>query len=451
MAGVMLFAAVAPGQQIPPAIKFASTPNPVGSGGRAVGWGGAFIAVADDATAASWNPAGLIQLETPEASVVLSCLDLRESARFEQSEAEVNSELASHLNLNYASIAYPFHLSRLNLVTSLNYQRLYEFDRNLEFKRTWTEPASASGPAYTISESNHKFEQKGALTTLTPALAVQITPKISLGASLNIWGLDPLGDGWDQQEQNQGTMTFARTGDIIQYELEHIEKYRLSGWNWEAGLLVKPGKFTIGAVYKAAFTADLDYREDLTTTQFSPNNPDFTKPPYRLPKSQRHYHDQIVWPASYGIGIAYRFSDAFSVAVDGYQTNWSAFRRKLEKDINNPDRREGGSVNLIAPNGGVVRDTTQVRAGMEYLIIKPKVVVALRGGAFYDPEPRPDKAVDFYGVSFGTGFGLGRFVADIAYQYRFGSNVPQEKVPPDQIQADVFDRFVIASLIYHFK
>ena len=50
----------------------ASSPNPVGSGARAMGMGGAFIAVADDATAASWNPAGLTQLKRPEISFAYS-------------------------------------------------------------------------------------------------------------------------------------------------------------------------------------------------------------------------------------------------------------------------------------------------------------------------------------------------------------------------------------------
>jgi len=45
-----------------------SSINPVGSGARAIGMGGAFIGVADDATAASWNPGGLIQLENPRAN-----------------------------------------------------------------------------------------------------------------------------------------------------------------------------------------------------------------------------------------------------------------------------------------------------------------------------------------------------------------------------------------------
>jgi len=51
-------------------IEIPSSFNPVGSGARALGMGGAFIAVADDATAASWNPGGLMQLDKPEGSIV---------------------------------------------------------------------------------------------------------------------------------------------------------------------------------------------------------------------------------------------------------------------------------------------------------------------------------------------------------------------------------------------
>lgn len=40
----------------------------IGAGARALGMGGAFTAVADDATAAYWNPAGLTQIEKQEIS-----------------------------------------------------------------------------------------------------------------------------------------------------------------------------------------------------------------------------------------------------------------------------------------------------------------------------------------------------------------------------------------------
>ena len=435
--GVMLFAVSAAGQ-LTQNIKFASTPNPVGSGGRAVAWGGAFIAVADDATAASWNPAGLIQLEKPEASVALSYLHRTEAIRFQKFEAAVQNEVASHGNLNYASVVFPFHLKSLNLVVSGNYQRLYEFDRKMDFTLTGTQLLAVGKEDFV---EHARFEQVGALTTLTPAFAVQITPKISLGGSFNFWGQDPSGDGWTQQTQSRGVGTIQALGATVFHRGESREDYQFHGWNWQAGLLVKPGHFSIGAVYKAGFDADIDYREEITTSQFSPTDPFLTLTPFRL---KRHEHETIAWPASYGLGVAYRFSDAFSVAVDGYRTEWSNFILTDEK---------GHRFNLIAGRvgGAKIPDTTQVRAGMEYLIIQPKVVVALRGGAFYDPEPREDQPVNFYGLSLGTGFGIGHFVADIAYQYRFGFDVPQEKALGDEAKADVADRFVLASLIYHFK
>ena len=55
--------------QITQTVEIASSPNPVGSGARALGMGGAFIGVADDATAAYANPSGLVQLVRPEVSV----------------------------------------------------------------------------------------------------------------------------------------------------------------------------------------------------------------------------------------------------------------------------------------------------------------------------------------------------------------------------------------------
>src|SRR5258706_4082464 len=46
-----------------------------GSGARAAGMGDAFVAVSDDGTAASWNPAGLAQLRQPELSFVYALSD----------------------------------------------------------------------------------------------------------------------------------------------------------------------------------------------------------------------------------------------------------------------------------------------------------------------------------------------------------------------------------------
>ena len=50
--------------------KFAAEFLKIGIGARALGMGGAFVSVADDASAAYWNPAGLVQLEEREAMLM---------------------------------------------------------------------------------------------------------------------------------------------------------------------------------------------------------------------------------------------------------------------------------------------------------------------------------------------------------------------------------------------
>jgi hypothetical protein len=47
--------------------KFSAEFLKIGVGARALGMGGAFVSIADDATATYWNPAGLVQLESREA------------------------------------------------------------------------------------------------------------------------------------------------------------------------------------------------------------------------------------------------------------------------------------------------------------------------------------------------------------------------------------------------
>src|SRR3979411_1754818 len=68
--GVGVFGARAAQAQAVQNVVLRNSFNPIGAGARGLGMGGAFIAVADDGTASSFNPAGLAQLRRTELAVV---------------------------------------------------------------------------------------------------------------------------------------------------------------------------------------------------------------------------------------------------------------------------------------------------------------------------------------------------------------------------------------------
>src|SRR6266849_6801117 len=177
------------GISLPPSLNFATSPAPVGSGARAQGKAQTFIAVSDDAPAASYNPAGLVQLQQPEVSVVGAYFIRLERQDVTQPGIGVDNQTLDGAHLNYLSAVYPFRFLGRNVAVSLNYQRLFDL-------KGATDVAS---PFATIDGLQRvRSRQEGGLFTMSPAVAVQITPTFSVGAAFNIWP-DLFGNGWEQQ------------------------------------------------------------------------------------------------------------------------------------------------------------------------------------------------------------------------------------------------------------
>ena len=182
------------GISLPPSLNFATSPAPVGSGARAQGKAVAFIAVADDATAAAHNPAGLVQLQEPEASVVGSYFVRLERQDVTQPGIRVEDQTFDSAELNYLSGVYPFRLLGRNVVVSLNYQRLFDLKGATD----------VAAPFTTIDGLQQVHSrQDGGLFTISPAVAVQIPPTFSAGIAFNIWP-DLFGNGWTQDVTVRG-------------------------------------------------------------------------------------------------------------------------------------------------------------------------------------------------------------------------------------------------------
>lgn len=413
-------------------IEISSSPNPVGSGARAMGMGGAFIAVADDATAASWNPGGLIQLETPEFSAVFSYYGRDEDYTSQSHpETEGGNEMSS-LNLNYLSAVYPFRVLNRNMVVSVNHQHLYDFTKDIKIDYNWQ---LSSGTLY----DHVDFTQEGSLTTISPAFAVQFTPRVSAGITFNIWE-NLFGDnGWTAKYESNPAGSLS--GKPTEMEIRGTDEFTFSGFNMNFGFLWDmSGMLTLGGVYKTPFAADIEREHSLYEKQTWPTLSGFDSESSTTSEEDM----ELRMPDSYGLGLAVRFSDSLTVDIDVYRTEWGKLTLVDSKDT------KTSPVTGKSKRDSNVKPTHQVRIGGEYLIILENTVIPLRAGVFYDPEPAEGSPEDYYGASIGSGFMWKRLVMDAAYQIRYGSDVEGDVIGVPNTSADVLQHLVLVSGIFHF-
>jgi long-subunit fatty acid transport protein len=413
-------------------IEIPSSFNPVGSGARAIGMGGAFIAVADDATAASWNPGGLIQLEVPEMSIVGAGFYRQEDLDFRTNPEANGTNSVSETRINYLSATYPFALGKFNMVVSANYQNLYDLTRDWDFILN-----QSSGNLSIMQDVD--YEQDGTLSAWGFAYCLQISPQFSFGVTLNFWEDGIYKNKWEQTVDQKGSGTLA--GYNFTFESRNKSQFYFSGFNANLGILWNvTSKLNLGAVFKTPFTADIKKKSSFSSSIKFPD----------LPAADSSFSDRstepldLDIPMSYGIGVAYRFSDNFTASFDIYRTEWGDF------ELKDSDGNKTSPISGLPSSESDIDHTYQVRMGAEYLFIQPKYVIPLRGGLFYDPAPAEGSPDNIYGFSLGSGIVIGRFIFDAAYQYRFGNDIGSDTLTAFDFSQDLREHTVYASMILHF-
>ncbi|MEW6379904.1 MAG: hypothetical protein AB1611_09900 [bacterium] len=423
---------------VEPEVKFTSSLNPVGSGARALGMGGAFIAFADDATAASWNPAGLKNLLRPEMSIVGQYDNRRESFSFSDSPGASNEYGISSEYLNYLSLAYPFRWQDRNFVFSLNYQNLYSLNRKMNYQWQDENPQGASSMTYEVT-----YRQEGSLKAASPAIAAFLTRTVSLGLTLNFWS-DKFGDnGWVEDYRKSGKG--IKRGEKCESTEEFKDRYSFSGFNTNIGLLwdIRPS-VTLGAVVKTPFTARLRHEGKSLNHTINPDTPLQDNPVYSPPSTDEQ---KLSMPLSYGLGLAVRPSDRLIFDLDLARTEWNGYV------LRDAEGRKIDPVTCKPKEQSSIKPTHQVRLGGEYVFLLKKTTFSSRFGLFYDPEPAAKNPDDFSGFSLGLGMLLGRLAPvsfDVAYQYRVGRNVEGDSIKGQNSPADVKQHLFYYSAIFYF-
>jgi long-subunit fatty acid transport protein len=436
----------------------------LGSGARAYGMGGAFLARADDATAASWNPAGLSYLRVPEVSLVgvSNSFEAQRGTAFDPDAVDFDRFDGSAID--FAAFTWPIGLGETTGAIQVSYQRAISFDGTRAIHETT--------PRQIFGE---RGSSDGGFDVVAFGTGLRLSRHLRAGFSVNRWL-----NGYEQTLTRQYETSTPRPQRV--FELD----FRPDGWSFNFGAIVSPVEsLNLGVVYKTPFTADVrldkarrDYWVDRGSLQEVTANA-YTNEAVRLE-----------FPSSFGFGLSWRPIDTLTLSADFTQTSWSEARISNYFDLGVTLRSDADGNPATPPPPSLYpqpvqyptlnkvpdpndsedparllgqQDAQQIRVGVEWVLIWGRVKLPLRAGYFNDRQITPNPTGDiprFNGFTLGTGLLLGPLLVDVAYVHESGAYTVAPgsgdfDLPPDVTPGPVrnvleTDR-VFASLIYRFS
>jgi hypothetical protein len=444
--------------------------NPVGAGARGLGMGGAFIGVADDGSAASFNPAGLAQLRRSELALVGFGHKV-ETTVPNPDTGLTEQESSSHRAPDFFGLAVPFEVAGKNLTVQLSYQRSVDlFGKGRAFTRDTVPfrelrialPGSARVAADVVPE------QSGAFHTVSATGAYQLTQRLSFGASVNYWMADWTSEGSVVYRiTTLGTPT-VKPVTITTSSRTFVHEQKMRALNVNAGLLLRYPRVSIGAVLRMPFVGhyDLDETGQVSTTEG-------TRATLDVPVVAT-MNGRLHWSQTAGFGGALRPLSGLTLAADYSRSTWSgAFLEDVPDGVlltptdplvngeqPPPSFSNRNFFDLAPASQTTTADTSEWRAGAEYLVSLPKLVVPLRLGLFRSHSPirelGTNQSRETSGFTFGSGLNFSRLVFDIAYERRtsegvVGLQLRQGQASPAGTAVEkVKETRFVASMIYRF-
>ncbi len=360
--------------------------NFLGGGARARAMGGAFLAVSDDPSAGSWNPAGLVQLDKYEMGATLYFINPKMDYTTDYATSSfANSLKQSKSTISFGSVVIPFKLFNKDLVGSVLYNRASD----IYDKRVYNFLG-----VYTYEEDSVRVwdkteEIKGGLDVLVLSLGGKAYKDLSFGLGINVYT--------GSYEYNSGQL-IDESWDAISdtsYYFHPYMKGSYSGVNFTLGTMYKYQGLRVAAVVKTPFKLkekdDVQYLVDFIV--------DGVVNPYSIQPG-------VIWPVEYqqkweiplmiGFGASYQIK-GLTLAGDVELRDFSSSKLFYPKKWwipNSPDT----SMNLDW------NSLTQFRIGGEYLFHTKYGTIPIRVGFRNDPKVFSDlKDVIINSPSFTTG------------------------------------------------
>ena len=383
---VLVAAVIAPAmtfaQETPSTFEF-SFSNP---GARSLGLGGAFTALADDATAAFANPAGLVQLVSIEVSAELRhwrySTPYIEGGRYEGEPTGIGLDTTDGLRtavseeqltgLSFLSMVYP----KGNWSFAVYRHQLANFRAQTATQGLF--PGNGAPRAF-----DRRWSTELDIVSYGAAGAYRIGDRFSLGLGIvHFRGRLDAPFEWslpDDIDTLQGV--FGPTSYLPERQLANGEMgIDDSDWGLSAGLLWAFAEgWSLGAFYRQGPEFRLVF--DVTG---GPLAPEFLDPDFTPGATILTIATPMQFPDVYGLGIAYRSPDGkLAVGFEwdrvGYSSIFDSFDPVVIESLD--DDLDLG-INLAADDGN------ELRLGAEYAFLNLKPVLAFRAGVWLDPDHR---------------------------------------------------------------
>jgi long-subunit fatty acid transport protein len=364
----------------------------LGSGARAFGMGGAFLARADDATAASWNPAGLSYLRVPE----LSLAGNRTLYHNEEVSPDSRQDRFEGQTVDFTALTWPLRFRGLSGAIQASFQRAVPFGGSL----TKVEPRPPDREDVLSSG-----EASGGFDVFAVGTGWRVTRTLRTGITVNRWF-----NGYTQ------SLT-ASVPDNIRPTRVFDTDFGLRGWNTNLGAIWSPlEQVNLGAVFKTPFTGQVSLGQVRTDIAGDGN---------QITTSYRSNAVRLKFPAAFGFGTSLRPRSALTLSADFTRTFWSrsVISKYFTLSFNPPSPSFSDppypSLSIEKPQS----NTDQIRLGVEYVFIRNRIKVPLRAGYFNDEQivlAADGSAPRFNGFTAGVGIIIGPILFDVAYLYESG-------------------------------
>ncbi len=410
--------------------------NLANPGARSMGMGGAFLGLADDATAAYTNPAGLTQLATPEVSAEVRHTEYSlpyvnggsaTVGPFNGSGLNVSNADSSQNNLSFLSVVFPHDR------WSFAFYRDELVHFNTDFASVVAgETVADVGTAFPIAaRADLKIVDYGF------SAAWKASDAVSLGAGLSYYSFDI-----DTSINRYG---FAPSFTDTTVALNRQSQF---GSDNDVG-------FNLGArfVFSEHWSAGLNYRRgpsfsyrgtsEALANVIQNSNGTFT-PTATAAQIVTDLKDvRFKVPDTFGAGLSWHPTDALVVNFDADYIQYSQLTHGIQSLFGTDATLTS---HLSIPNG------TELHLGGEYTFTQMSHPFSLRAGVWHDPrhsiEFNGDPGADLGAVGLATLFAGGQGPQN---HYAFGLGWAFTKFQLDAAAdfSDVTDTFSV-SAVYHF-